>query len=229
MNVITSNPIVYGNDSDYSYASGKKKKDKKEDGSKKPGIFSKEKRTERAGKREVRQEKREKRRANRRAKYGARPLEGMVKNGVQKFKDKLPKLNKKTKANGEEVFEKKMPDGQVKELVKTAIQIVPQGSGEPAYYDKADINTEKEVVQTKLPDGSVDLHKEYSADETEKAKGADGKESVFKKEDTEDDDGTTKKGWSSLSTPVKAGIIIGGIAVLSFIGYKIYKGSKKGK
>lgn len=220
MNIVTNAPIFVGNESDYSFASGKPKKSasaKKE--------MRKEKRTEnkieRSEKREVRQEKRAERRANRKAKYGARPLIGMTKAGVQKFKDKLPKLHRKVKENGEEIFEKQMPDGQVKELTRSAVQAV----GTNDFFDKADINTPKEVVQTTMPDGSVDLHKEYDSSETETVADANGTEQVFKKEDVQDD----SKFWTSWSTGKKIGVVVGGLAVVGIIGYVIYRSRKKGK
>jgi hypothetical protein len=123
MIVRTRNPIrivnksVNSNDS-FSYADDAKKtgyfskaeRDKrKADRDKKTGFFSKGKRKER---KDDRIKTREERRKNRKAKYGARPLIGILKAGKKFFQDRLPKLTKK--ANGK--FEKTNADGSSSEV-----------------------------------------------------------------------------------------------------------------
>lgn len=207
------NSDSYKNFDDYSEARGKKE-EKSDDKPKKLGYFSKEKKDarkeKRSEKKEERKEKRAERRADRKAKRGARPLKTIFKNGVKKFKDALPKLKKKVNSGGAETFVKTLPDGTVKELTKEMVKVIPASKtgGEQSIYDLADINTSKEVLQTVNPDGSIDLHKEYSESETETIPDEIGTEQVYKKEDVEDTEGTMNKN-------LKIGLIVGGVLLLA--------------
>jgi len=251
--IVTLEPMADGSEStttvatfeeafgEHSYAWGKKKKsadDKKstttpsatpKDKPKKDGFFSKEKREAR---KEKRVERRVERRANRKAKYGARPLKTFVHNGVQKFKDKLPKLRKNKKANGEVAFEKTMPDGTVKEIPKSQVKTIPSAKGgEENHFDMADVNTQKAVVQTVLDNGEVELSKLYNQEETETIPNEQGVDTVYKKEDVADsgDASTTSSSSTGMSKGMKIGLIVGGTAlVLGIVAFVIYK-SKQGK
>lgn len=194
---------------------------------KKQGFFSKEKRAER---KEHRVEKRTERRANRKAKYGARPLKTFVHNGVQKFKDRLPKLRKKKKANGEVAFEKTMPDGTVKEIPQSQVKTIPSAKGgEDNHFDVADVNTKKAVVQTVLDNGEVELSKLYNQEETETIPNEQGVDTVYKKEDVSDsgDASAPPSSDTGMSKGMKIGLIVGGSAlVLGIIVFAIYKSRK---
>lgn len=212
---------------DFSNAKGKDKKntDSKKttstpsDKPKKQGFFSKEKRDER-------KERRAERKANRKAKYGARPLKTFVHNGVQKFKDKLPKLKKKKKANGEVAFEKTMPDGTVKEIPKSQVKTIPSTKGgEDNHFDMADVNTQKAVVQTVLDNGEVELSKLYNQEETETVPNEQGVDTVYKKEDVTDDS-TNPPSDSGMSKGMKIGLIVGGVVLLAGIIFVAVKSSK---
>lgn len=218
---------------DFSNAKGKDKKttDAKKttstpsDKPKKQGFFSKEKRAER-------KVHRTERRANRKAKYGARPLKTFVHNGVQKFKDKLPKLKKKKKADGTVAFEKTMPDGTVKEIPQSQVKTIPSTKGgEDNHFDVADVNTQKAVVQTVLDNGEVELSKLYNQEETETVPNEQGVDTVYKKEDVADtgDASTLPTSDTGMSKGMKIGLIVGGSAlVVGIIVFAIYK-SRQGK
>ena len=91
----------------------------------KTGYFSKARRTER---KDDRKKEKAERKANRKAKYGSRPLNPFSKGGKQFWKDKLPKLRKKS--NGD--FEKTMPDGSIVIVKGKDVTIIPAPKGAPA-------------------------------------------------------------------------------------------------
>jgi hypothetical protein len=246
MKVTTTAPILFQNESgqlSYSNASGSTKSKKDSTTSTPPktgkdvkaattdtkapkehhGFFSKEKM-------DARKAKRETRRSERKAKYGARPLKKMIVNGVHKFKDALPKIRKKKKADGTTVGEKTMPDGSKKEIPLDQIHTVPSSKPgvEPTLYDKKDVATSGEVVKQVNPTtGEVDLSKTYTPEQTEAIDGDNGGEPVvYKKEDVIDKDAVDaeKPGMSSgMKTTLIVGGIVIGVAIVAFI---IYKSSK---
>lgn len=196
----------------------------------KTGYFSKNKTKER---REDRDKTREKRRADRKAKHGARPLDSIVKNGLKKFKDKLPKLRKVKGADGKDKFEKELPDGTKQEVSKDQVQIVPPptSGGQESFFDKKDLNTKNEVVKTVLANGEVELSKIYAPEETEQIPSEQGGEPVtYKKEDVADSgDASITASSTGMSKGMKIGLIVGGsVLVLGIVAFVIYK-SKQGK
>lgn len=215
MIVKTLNPILVG-EQDFSNAPGPKDKGKKE----KTGFFSKQKREER---KTVRQARREERRKLRKARYGARPLIGMVKAGKKYFKDRLPKL--KRKANGN--YEKTLPDGKTIEIPKEQVTVIPapknQPNAIPAVIETKDLQTPAEVV-TQVVNGEVEVSKNYTEQQTEVAVDDNGVEQVYKKADVVDVDSTEAK--KPMSTGMKIGLALGGVAVLGLIGYLILRKKK---
>lgn len=256
--IVTLEPMADGSEStttvatfeeafgEHSYAWGKKKKSKDEktpptgDGKTPPssttpekkektGYFSKNRIDER---RTDRKATREKRKADRKAKYGARPLDAIVKNGLKRFKDKLPKLRKTKGTDGKDKFTKENPDGTTTDVPKDQVAIVPPSTagGQESYFDKKDLNTPNEVVKTVLPNGELELAKIYSPEQTEQVPSEQGGEPVtYKKEDVVDSGDASTSPSTGMSKGMKIGLIVSGtVLVLGIVAFVIYK-SKQGK
>jgi hypothetical protein len=215
MIVKTRNPIRTVNvnvkpNASFSYADDAKDNEKKA----KTGFFSKSKRTERKAERV---QKRTTRRENRKAKYGARPLIGMLKSGKKYFKDRLPKLKKK--ANGD--FEKTLPDGKTVDVPKEQVTILPPPAGAPANtpplaVEKAELKTGGQIA-TENVNGEIIVTNTYAETQTEKAVDDKGQEQVYKKADVVDEDSKPPK--KPMSTLVKVGLGVGAAAILGVIIY----------
>jgi hypothetical protein len=225
---------------EHSYAWGKKKKsadgktpptgdgktpptsttpEKKE----KTGYFSKKRIDER---RTDRKDTRTKRKAERKAKWGARPLDAILKNGLKKFKDKLPKLRKTKGTDGKDKFTKENPDGTTTDVPKDQVTIVPPptAGGQESYFDKKDLNTPNEVVKTVLPNGEVELSKLYNQEETETIPNEQGVDTVYKKEDVVDSGDASTSPSEGMSKGLKIGLIVGGsVLVVGIIAFVVYK------
>lgn len=187
----------------------------------KTGFFSKAKRTER---KDERKEKRAIRKGNRKAKYGARPLIGMLKAGKKYFKDRLPKLKKKADGN----YEKTLPDGKTVDVPKDQVQILPPPAGAPAgtqplAVEKADLKTGGQIA-TEIVNGETIVTNTYAENQTEKAVDESGKEQVYKKADVVDADSSEAK--KPMSTLVKVGLGVGAAAVLGVIIYLVVRPKK---
>lgn len=194
----------------------------------KTGYFSKNRIKER---RDDRHATREKRKSDRKAKYGARPLDAIIKNGLKKFKDKLPKLRKTKGTDGKDKFTKENPDGTTTDVPKDQVTIVPPptAGGQESYFDKKDLNTPNEVVKTVLPNGEVELSKLYNQEETETIPNEQGVDTVYKKEDVVDSGDASSPPSTGMSKGMKIGLIVGGSAlVVGIIVFAIYK-SRQGK
>lgn len=195
----------------------------------KTGYFSKKRIEER---RTDRKDTRTKRKAERKAKWGARPLDAILKNGLKKFKDKLPKLRKTKGTDGKDKFTKENPDGTTTDVPKDQVTIVPPSTagGQESYFDKKDLNTPNEVVKTVLPNGELELAKIYSPEQTEQVPSEQGGEPVtYKKEDVVDSGDASTSPSTGMSKGMKIGLIVGGsVLVLGIVAFVIYK-SKQGK
>jgi len=195
----------------------------------KTGYFSKKRIDER---RTDRKDTRTKRKAERKAKWGARPLDAILKNGLKKFKDKLPKLRKTKGTDGKDKFTKENPDGTTTDVPKDQVTIVPPptAGGQESYFDKKDLNTPNEVVKTVLPNGELELAKIYSPEQTEQIPSEQGGEPVtYKKEDVVDSGDASSPPSTGMSKGMKIGLIVGGSAlVVGIIVFAIYK-SRQGK
>lgn len=187
----------------------------------KGGYFSKERKEAR---RDDRIATIEKRRKDRIAKYGARPLIGMLKSGKKYFKDRLPKLKKK--ANGD--FEKTLPDGKTVDVPKDQVQILPPPAGAPAgtqplAVEKSELKTGGQIA-TENVNGEIIATNTYAENQTEKAVDNSGKEQVYKKADVVDEG--SKDAKKPMSTLVKVGIGVAATAVLGVIIYLIVRPKK---
>jgi hypothetical protein len=187
----------------------------------KGGYFSKERKDARVADRVATIEKRRK---DRIAKYGARPLIGMLKSGKKYFKDHLPKLKKK--ANGD--FEKKLPDGTTVDVPKDKVEILPPPAGAPAgtqplAVEKSELKTGGQIA-TENVNGEIIATNTYAENQTEKAVDNSGKEQVYKKADVVDAD--SKDAKKPMSTLVKVGLGVGAAAVLGVIIYLIVRPKK---
>ena len=228
--VKTRNPIRTVNanvkpNASFSYADDAKdgttppddKKRKKAKG----GYFSKERKDARVADRVATIEKRRK---DRIAKYGARPLIGMLKAGKKNFKDRLPKLKKKE--NGD--FEKTLPDGKIVDVPKDQVQILPPPAGAPAgtppiAVEKAELKTGGQIATEKV-NGEVIVTNTYAETQTEKAVDDKGQEQVYKKSDVVDEG--SKDAKKPMSTLVKVGLGVGAAAVLGVIIYLVVRPKK---
>lgn len=218
MIVRSRNPIRTVNvnpNASFSYADdAKTASDKK----KKTGFFSKQKREERKA---VRVDKRETRRKKRKAKYGARPLIGMLKAGKKYFKDRLPKLKKKADGN----YEKTLPDGKTVDVPKEAVTIIPAPKGAPTgtpplAVEKAELKTGGQIATEKV-NGEVIITNTYTENQTEKATDDKGQEQVYKKADVVDEGSAEAK--KPMSTGLKVGLALGGAALLGLVIYVLVK------
>jgi hypothetical protein len=187
----------------------------------KTGYFSKDRK---AARKDDRIKTREERRAKRIAKYGARPLIGMLKAGKKNFKDRLPKLKKK--ANGD--FEKTLPDGTIVDVPKEQVQILPPPAGAPAgtppiAVEKAELKTGGQIATEKV-NGEVIVTNTYAETQTEKAVDDKGQEQVYKKADVVEEG--SKDAKKPMSTLVKVGLGVGAAAVLGVIIYLVVRPKK---
>lgn len=187
----------------------------------KTGFFSKARRTER---KDDRIKTREERKANRKAKYGSRPLNPFSKGGKQFWKDKLPKLRKKS--NGD--FEKTMPDGSIVIVKGKDVTIIPAPKGAPAgtqplAVETADLKTGGQIA-TIVENGETIVTNTYAENQTEKAVDESGKEQVYKKADVVNADSSEAK--KPMSTLVKVGLGVGAAAVLGVIIYLVVRPKK---
>jgi hypothetical protein len=187
----------------------------------KGGYFSKERKEARVADRIATIEKRRK---DRIAKYGARPLIGILKAGKKAFKDRLPKLKKK--ANGD--FEKTLPDGKTVDVPKEQVTILPPPAGAPANtpplaVETSDLKTGGQIATEKV-NGEVIVTNTYTENQTEKAVDEKGQEQVYKKADVVDKDSAEAK--KPMSTLVKVGLGVGAAAVLGVIIYLVVRPKK---
>tara|TARA_R110000868_G_scaffold181220_7_gene422080 strand:- start:6786 stop:7544 length:759 start_codon:yes stop_codon:yes gene_type:complete len=194
------------------YGAGKKTK---------TGFFSKQKREERKA---VRVDKRETRRKKRIAKYGARPLIGMLKAGKKAFKDRLPKLKKKADGN----YEKTLPDGKTVDVPKEAVTILPAPKDAPAgtpplAVEKAELKTGGQIATEKV-NGEVVVTNTYTENQTETATDNNGKEQVYKIADVVDEGSEEAK--KPMSTLAKVGIGVGAAVILGVIVYLVVRPKK---
>lgn len=246
MKVITSRNIIFQNADGYSNAKGKSKKEKAPKSAKTPkeqksskervGFFSKEKRAERSAKRTERRE-------NRKKKWGARPLKSFTKNGKMWFKDHVPKVKKRTKADGSVEYTKTplpTPENPTPKPIivpKEQILVVPPQAlapgvrmpNEPVIVDKKDLDNEN-LVDVKIessPSGEPIVVQELPEEKTETiVEPGTQKEETYKKSDVIDKDEKDDK-KPGMSTTSKILIGVGSALIVGVIIYAVIKNKNK--
>ena len=231
MKVVTSRPVYFQTANGFSNAGGPKgEKTKKEH----TGYFSKA--------------KREERKAERKKKWGARPLKSFMKNGKKWFKDHVPHLKKRKRADGKDEWVKTpLPTPENPNPVPVVVpqeQIIvepthpptpvapgvtpPPQSKEPIVVDKSDLDNQNltDVKVETTPSGEQQVVQELPEEKTETiVDPVTKKEETYKKTDVIDKDAKDDKkpGWS---TTTKVLVGVGSALALAGILYLIFR--KKG-
>lgn len=237
MKLITENEIIVVGgdrpmDEQFSAvtAETQKKLDAAKEKAKKVGYFSKERKERRQEDRAVKKTERIEARTtkieDRIAKKGARPLQATVVGGVKKFKDKLPKVFKKSDGSGYEKVDPatgKKSDVPAENLAKMAL---PE---DPAFKPSAaKPKQDKEILvdKTDAAGKGVSLEKvngetvattTHNENETVQAPDDNGSIQTYKAADVE----TKPEG---MSTTTKVLIGVGVVSVLGLIIYLVKRG-----
>lgn len=223
MRVVTDRPMIL---EDHSNAGGKERRQKRRADRQAGGG----KKAERVEKREQRQAKRSTRKAERlekrKARRNARKLKwDKDKDGKITFRDFIPKLRKERTSTGQAKWVKDNPDGTKTEVKPEDVKTVTnKTTGEQIPVDGADIRGTEEVVV----DNSGNVTAKLNEDQVEEMTFDDGSTGYARKDDVEGGI-NDKKGWKSLSTGAKVGIIIAGVAVSGVLAFVIYKAVTKNK
>lgn len=231
MRVVTDRPMIL---EDHSNAGGKERRQqrraarqaKRSDRQAGKGGRKEARLEKRAERKAGRMEKRAERQERRKARRNARKLKwDKDKDGKITFRDFIPRLRQQRSNTGQLKVVKDNPDGTTTEVPAERVETItdPQ-TGTKVQVDSTDV----QGTQTVSVDPNGNVTATLGEDQVEEMTFDDGSTGFARRDDVEGG-ARDEKGWKSLSTGAKVGIIAAGVVVSGVLAFVIYKAVTKNK